>query len=860
MRVWIGAVAAATLIVCGVASAQVRRLESDDFRSIPLRAVGPAFTPGRIGDIAVDPRNKSVWYVVFSSGGVWKTTNAGTTWKPVFDAAGSYSVGCVTIDPTDSETIWVGSGENQSQRSVGYGDGVYKSTDGGATWRNMGLRKSEHIARIVVHPKRPDTVYVAAQGPLWAKGGDRGLFKTTDGGVSWENVLEISADTGVTDVAMDPTKPDTLYAASYQRRRNVGVLIGGGPDSAIHKSEDGGRTWTKPAKGLPDGDKGRIALAISPQKPNVLYTHFNTAKEGAFYRSDDGGESWTRKSALGQLDWQYFGRIQADPYAFDRVWVMDITPAVTDDGGAKFTRQPWGVHPDHHALWIDPADKSHLLSGNDGGLYESRDGGKSWFQFLNLPTAQFYRVCTDDAAPFYRVYGGTQDNGSMGGPHRSANRVGVRTTDWYAVGGGDGFQTRVEAGNPDIVYSLVQNGGLSRTDLKAGVSKAIRPPTGMDKVRWHWDTPLVLSPHEPKRVYLAGSKLFRSDDRGDTWKAVSGDLTRNLDPLKIPVMGKVWGEGAISRNTYTTSLSVITSVAESPKKEGRLVVGTDDGLVQLSDDGGETWTKLDKFADVPADSYVTRVVASAHRADTLYVAFHNWQRGDFAPHLVRSTDFGKTWKSVAGDFPAREGVWCVVEDPVNPDLLFAGTEFGLYVTFDGGKRWRQWRAGAPTIQFRDLEIQKREGDLVCGTFGRGMFILDDIGALRGLDAKSLEKEAVLLPVRRTYLFNEMPFARPSGTFTTPNPPAGAAISVYVKNATGDKLSVVVADADGKTARTLPVPGAAGLQRIQWDMRAAGGRGPVLVKAGKYTATLTKSIGDKAVTVGEAQTFDLVPLP
>jgi len=846
------------LIAATSGFAQERLLKSEDFKSIPLRAIGPAFTPGRVGDIAVDPKNKSVWYVVMSSGGVWKTTNAGTSWKPIFDDAGSYSVGCVSIDPLNSETIWVGSGENQSQRSVGYGDGVYKSTDGGATWKNMGLKASEHIAKIVVHPKDSDTVYVASQGPLWAKGGVRGLFKTTDGGKTWENILEISADTGVTDVAMDPNKPDVLYAASYQRRRNVGVLIGGGPESNIHKSEDAGKTWKKLTEGLPDADKGRIALAISPQKSNVVYAFFNTAKEGAFYRSDDRGKTWARQSAFTVLDWQYFGRIQCDPQAFDRVWIMDIAPAVSDDGGKKFAKQPWPVHPDHHALWIDPSDKLHLLSGNDGGLYETHDAGKSWRQFLNLPTTQFYRVGVDDTVPFYRVFGGTQDNGSMGGPHRSAVRVGVRTTDWFSVGGGDGFQVRVEAGNPDIVYSLIQNGALSRLDLKAGSFKSIRPPAGMEKLRWHWDTPLILSPHNPKRVYVAGNKLFRSDDRGDTWKPASGDLTRNLDPLKIAVMGKVWGDGAVSRNTYTTSLSVITALAESPKKEGQLIVGTDDGLIQVSDDGGEKWTKFDKFGEIPAESYVTDVVASSHHVDTLFATFHNWQRGDFAPQIAKSTDFGKTWKSIVGDLP-KQGIWCLVEDPVNPNLLFAGAEFGLFVTFDGGAHWSEWKAGAPTIQFRDLEIQKREGDLVCATFGRGLFILDDIGALRALTADSLKKEAILLPIRKTYLFAESPLFRPSGNFAAPNPPAGAAITIYLNEAAKEKLSVTIADADGKVLRTLPLAKEAGLQRIYWDMRLIGMRGQGLVKAGKYTATLVKTTDDKPVTVG-TQTIELIPLP
>ena len=846
------------LLTLGIASAQERVLKSQDLQNIPLRAIGPAFTPGRVGDIAVDPNNKSVWYIVFSSGGVWKTTNAGTTWKPIFDGAGSYSVGCITIDPKNSDTLWVGSGENQSQRSVSYGDGVYKSTDGGTTWNNVGLKRSDHIAKIIVHPNDSDTVYVAVQGPLWAKGGDRGLFKTKDGGVSWENVLEISPDTGITDVVLDPNKPDVLYAASYQRRRHVGVLIGGGPESALHKSTDGGKSWVKLNEGLPADDKGRIALAISPQQSDVLYALFNTAKEGAFYHSEDSGKSWTRQSAVAVLDWQYFGRIVADPHRFDRVWIMDMNPTMTDDGGKKFTRQTWAVHPDHHALWIDPTDKTHLLSGNDGGLDESRDGGKNWNHFLNIPTTQFYRVGVDDTLPFYRVFGGAQDNGSMGGPHRSMNRIGVRTTDWFSVGGADGFQVRVEPGNPDIGYSLIQNGSLNRFDLKAGIIKSIRPPAGKEKLRWHWDSPLIVSPHQSKQLYVAGNKLFRSDDRGDSWKAISSDLTRNLDPDTIPVMGKSWGSEAVSRNTFTTTLSVITALAESPKNEGRLIVGTDDGLIQLSDDGGDSWTKCDTFANVPKESYVTDVVASAHGADTLFATFHNWQRGDFAPHIIKSTDFGKTWQSIVGDLPAKQGIWCLVEDPVNPDLLFVGAEFGLFVTFDGGRHWVKYSAGAPTIQFRDLEIQKREGDLVCATFGRGLFILDDIGALRAFTPDCLKCAAALLPVRKTYLFNESPFARPSGTFTAPNPPAGAAITVYVNAAMQEKLSVTISDADGKLLQTLPVPNQAGLQRVYWDMRV-GGRGQALVKPGRYSAKLVKTINDKLVTIGEPQEIELVKM-
>src|SRR5262245_22931100 len=569
-------------------------LTTASLKALGLRGIGPCITPGRIGDIAIDPKNHSVWYVAMSSGGVWKTTNRGVSWKTIFDNTGSYSIGCVTVDPKNSDVVWVGSGENQSQRSVGFGDGVYKSTDGGNTWTNVGLKNSEHIAKIIVDPRDSDVVYVASQGPLWSPGGDRGLFKTTDGGKTWKAVLEISENTGVTDLCMDPRDPDVLYAASYQRRRNVGVLVGGGPESALHKSTDGGLTWKKLKDGLPEVDLGRIALAISPQKPDVLYAHIQRAagkESGGFFRTEDGGKTWTKRGTATVQDGQYYGEIFADPHQFDRVWIMDINVQVTDDGGKTFRRQNWaGVHVDHHALAFDPLDKNYLLSGNDGGLYESYDSGKTWRHFDTLSSTQFYRVAVDNDSPFYNVYGGTQDNGSMGGPVRSKNAVGVRTSDWGKVGGADGMQPRVDPTDPNTVYTSSQNGALVRLDKLTGQNKSIRPPTGKGGgVRWNWDTPFIISPHNAKRLYYAGSRLYRSDDRGDNWKAVSPDLTRNLDPLKQEVMGKVWGPDAVSRNTFTTSLSIATALDESPLKEGLLYVGTDDGLIQVSEDGGQNW-------------------------------------------------------------------------------------------------------------------------------------------------------------------------------------------------------------------------------------------------------------------------------
>jgi photosystem II stability/assembly factor-like uncharacterized protein len=846
-------------------------LSTAGLKGLELRPLGPCITPGRIGDIAIDPKNRSVWYVAMASGGVWKTTNRGITWKSIFDNYGSYSIGCITIDPRNPKVVWLGTGENQSQRSVGFGDGVYRSEDGGETWKNLGLDHSEHVARIVIDPRDSNTVFVASQGPLWKDGGDRGLYKTTDGGKTWTASLSISDQTGITDLCMDARDPDVLYAASYQRRRNVGVLIGGGPESAIHKSIDGGETWVKLTTGLPEKDMGRIALAVSPQKPGVVYAHVQTATgkdRGGFFRSEDGGQNWTRRGAATVQDGQYYGEIIADPHAFDRVYIMDITVQVTNDGGKTFERQSWATHVDHHALVLDPTDPLHLISGNDGGLYETYDGGKSWRHFDTLSSTQFYRVAVDNAAPFYNVYGGAQDNGSMGGPARTRNQAGIRTSDWGRVGGSDGMQPRVDPTDPDTVYTTSQNGSIVRLDRQTGRSTPIRPRAGgKDAVRWNWDTPFIISPHNAKRLYLAGSKLFRSDDRGDNWKAVSPDLTRQLDPNKMQVMGKVWGPEAVSRNTFTTPLSIATALAESPLKEGLLYVGTDDGLVQVSEDGGENWRKIDAFPGVPSGTtWVSDLFTSAHDENVVYAAFNNWQRGDFTPYLLRSRDRGRSWESIAGNLPLRHCVWSMVEDHINRDLLFAGTEFGLFVSVDGGKMWTRI-PGAPTIPFRDLEVQKREGDLVCATFGRGIFVLDDYAPLRSLTEDARTRDAVLCPIRRTWNFAELPFARTGGEFAAPNPPAGALVTYHLRNDLKGKLVLKVTDAEGKTIRELSGPTTAGVHRVNWDLRAGGEgggrrfgpRGGPLVAPGKYTVTLARVVEKETIPLGDPQSVELVPI-
>ena len=850
-----------------------------------MRSLSPTIMPGRVADIAVDPRNRSVWYLANGSSGLWKTTNRGNDWKPIFDEGGSYSLGCVTIDPGNPDVIWLGTGENSSNRSVGYGDGVYKSTDGGQSWKNMGLRDSQHIGKIVIDPRNSDIVFVAAEGPLWSPGGDRGLFKTTDGGQTWKAVLQISENTGVASLAFDPRNPDVMYAASYQRRRNVGLLIGGGPETAIYKTSDGGTSWKKLMSGLPKADKGRIALAVSPQKPDVIYALVCAAgNQSGFFRSSDCGETWTRQSSYEVVDPQYYGEIYPDPHHFDRVYAIDSTIHVTEDGGEKFQPVPWRMHVDHHAIVLDPTDENHLLVGNDGGLYESCDRGETWRHFTNLPTSQFYRVATDDARPFYNVGGGTQDNGSMAGPSRTQYSVGIRASEWIATGGGDGFQSRFDPEDGNIVYSMSQDGEIVRLDRRTGISVGIRPAVveGAPQPRWHWDTPFIISSHAPERLYLAGNRLYRSDDRGDHWRAVSGDLTRQLDPDNQLVMGQIWGADAVQKNRFTTPLSVGSALAESPLREGLLYFGTDEGLVQVSEDGGENWRRIDQFPGVPEQTCVSDIFASQHDADTLYAAFNNYQRGDFKPYLLKSQDQGKTWTSIASNLPDRHVVWSIVEDPKQRNLLFAGTEFGLFVTVDGGLHWIQLKNGVPTIQFRDLAIQRREGDLVAATFGRGIYVLDDYSALRFLTPKTLAQEAALLPPRAAVVYKELGYAVAAfGNFTTPNPPIGATLSYHLgegfAEADNGKVMLVITDAQAKTVRQITGPATPGLHRVQWDLRrtrestadtepqARSGRsgrrgqsGP-LADPGTYTITLTRIVDGKNTTLGEPQTLRIKPL-
>jgi photosystem II stability/assembly factor-like uncharacterized protein len=841
-------------------------LKNISLAGLNFRSVGPAITSGRIADLAVNPNNHSEYYVAAAAGGVWKTSNAGITFNPVFDGEGSYSIGCLAIDPTNTNVVWVGSGENNNQRVVAYGDGIYKSEDGGKSFKNMGLKNSEHIGRIAIDPTNSDIVYVAAYGPLWKSGGERGIYKTTDGGKTWKQVLNVSEHTGFNEVMVDPRFPNIVYAAAHQRQRKVFTYIGGGPESAMYKSTDGGATWNKMMNGIPSRDLGRIGLNYSPANPDILYAVVEaTEGKGGVFKSTDRGASWEKQGGYTSSG-NYYQKIFCDPKDVNKIFVINAYMVVSKDGGKTFSNLgEKSKHIDNHVIWIDPSNTNHYLVGCDGGVYESFDAADNWLFKPNLPVTQFYKVATDNAFPFYHIHGGTQDNFSIGGPSRTISANGIFNSDWYFTSIGDGFESQVDQSNPDIVYAESQYGGLIRYDKKSGEFLDIKPieQEGEAAYRWNWDAPLHISKYDNKRLYFGANKLFRTDDRGNTWKIISGDLSRQIDRNKLEVMGKVWSVDAVAKNGSTDVYGQTTTIAESQFDENTIYVGTDDGLIHITTDGGKSWTKIDGIAGVPERTYVNQIIASQHDKNVAYVTFNHHRYGDFHPYVYKTADGGKTWRSIQNNLPERGTAYTIAEDHVNPNLLFVGTEFGFYFSVDGGAEWIALKNGLPTIAVKDITIQKRENDLVLATFGRGFYVLDDYSPLRYFKKEDLTKAAIIFPVKDALMYIEsVPLGvrgkgfQGESFYTTPNPKVGAVFTYYLKDdiktikekrreAEKEKikkgeapyypsldslrkedeqpaphLMVTVSDENNNVVRRIKAPAKKGMSRIVWDFRYA----------------------------------------
>lgn len=906
-----------TLIFSTQAQAQRKKKKKEDDKkeekgplsdiglgSLKFRSIGPALTSGRIADLAVNPDNPSEFYVAAAAGGVWKTTNAGTTFKPIFDGQGSYSIGSLAMDPNNHNVIWVGTGENNNQRSVSYGDGLYKSVDGGASFKKVGLEKSEHIGMIKIDPRNSDVVYVAAVGPLWSSGGDRGLYKTTDGGTTWTKSLEISEHTGVNEVHFDPRNPDILYATAHQRRRRQWTYLGGGPESGVYKSTDAGETWNKINKGLPGGDKGRIGMAISPVDPEVIYAVVEAKRgQGGFYKSTNRGASWKKMSSTSSSG-NYYQELVADPVDVNRVYLLNTFTQVSVDGGKTFNNLgEKSKHWDNHAMWINPANNHHIRQGCDGGVYESFDQGQNWKFFTNLPVTQFYKVSVDNAEPFYNVMGGTQDNYSLHGPSQTISAHGIVSSDWIVTQGGDGFESVPDPVDDNIVYAQYQNGGLTRFDRKSGENVSIQPKPrkGERAYNFNWDSPLMVSPHDHKTLYYAANKLFRSTDRGDSWTVISGELDQDIDRNTLPIMGKIWPMDAVAKNGSTSRYGAGVSLDESRLKKGLIYVGSDDGQISITEDGGQNWRQINSFPGVPATTYVYDLIASKHDENIVYAAFNNHKSGDFTPYVYKSNDMGRTWISISSNLPTG-AVYALEQDHVNANILFAGTEYGVYVSVNEGQNWKKFSAGLPTINVRDIAIQERENDLVLGTFGRGFYVMDNYAPLRELVPATTDKAGHIFAVKEAIIFNKwLPLgslgSREKGFqgemfFAAPNPASGATFTYWVKDGVtslklertkkeqeafknGDAipyptveqikaedselpsyLIFTIKDQRGDIVSELRSPMKKGMNRINWDLTYAG-FGPVsgrqagessslpssnvYVVPGNYTVSLSQNI-------------------
>lgn len=898
-----------------IISGQAQNIDEDTFSGLKFRNIGPATTSGRIADIAIHPENENIWYVAVGSGGVWKTMNSGTTWKPVFDKQSTYSIGCITIDPNNSHTIWVGTGENVGGRHAAFGDGIYVSYDDGATWKNMGLKNSEHLSKIIVHPENSDIIWVASQGPLWSKGGERGVYKSTDGGKSWKRTLGDSEWIGATDMLIDPNNPNILYAATWQRQRTVAAYLGGGPGSGLHKSTDGGETWKKLTKGIPKSNLGKIGLTMSPFNSDVIYAAIELDRtKGGVFMSTNRGESWSKQSdaVSGGTGPHYYQELIASPHQEGTLYFMNNSALVSKDHGKTFSKMSRSnQHSDSHVVVFKKSDPNYLLFGTDGGLFESFDGTKSWKYIENLPITQYYKLAVDDAFPFYNVYGGTQDNGSHVGPSQTQSTKGILNGDWSKTLGADGAQTATEPGNPNISYGEFQQGVLWRIDKLTGESVFIQPQPreGDPYERFNWDAPILVSTHKPSRIYVASQRVWKSENRGDDWTPISKDLTLNQERITFPMYGKqqswdnAWDVGAMSN--YNT----ITSLAESPKQEGLLYAGTDDGIIQVTENGGTTWQKisLNTIKGLPKTPFVNDVRADLFDANVVYAVLDNHKNGDYKPYVIKSSDKGKSWKLINGNLPSKLLTWRLVQDHVKKDLLFLAAEDGIYFTSNGGTNWIKLKGGAPTISFRDLTIQRRENDLVAASFGRGFFILDDITPLREFDSSMLKSEATLFSIKPAYWYKQTSGfgSQGDGEYSAKNPPFGANFTYFMPeklkslkdirkekekkgntnfpgwqalenetNQNKPSILLIIKDSNGKVVNTVKGTNKKGFNRVNWNLtypnksgerltvpenRNSFGRRGIMATPGTYTVSLVKRVDGVTTSLQEPKEFKVVPM-
>ena len=891
------------------------------YDGLKFRHLGPALMSGRISDIVIHPNNENIWYVASGSGGAWKTENSGTTWKPIFDNEKSYSIGCITLDPQNSDIVWIGSGENVGGRHVAYGDGIYKSVNGGKNWQNMGLKKSEHISKIIVHPTNQNTIWVASQGPLWSKGGERGIFKSTDGGKSWIQKLGDDEWIGATDLIIDPRDPKLLYAATWQRHRTVAGYMGGGPGSNIYKSTDGGDTWKKIDKGLPKSNMGKIGLAISPQNPDVLYAAIElNRRSGGVFKSSNRGESWSKMSdaVSGGTGPHYYQELYASPHNFDEIYLADNYMQVSFDGGKTFSRMNESEkHVDNHAVAFKKDDPNYILVGCDGGLYESFDKTQNWKFIDNLPLTQFYKIAVDNAYPFYYVYGGTQDNNTQGAPSRTDNIHGIRNSDWFILLGGDGHQPATDPNDPNIVYVQWQRGNLNRHDRITGENINIKPqPKIGEKIdRFNWDSPILVSSHNSKTLYFASQRLWKSEDRGDSWTAISKDLTNNIERIQTPFFGSkqkwdnAWDLYAMS------NYSTITSISESPKNSELIYIGTDDGIIQVTEDGGKNWRKTDfsKIIDLPNTSFVNDIKADLFDENIVYAVFDNHKYGDFKPYVFKSINKGKTWKKISSNLPENTILWRIVQDHVDNQLMFLGSEFGVYFTNNQGQTWNKLKNGMPNISVRDLAIQKRENDLVVGTFGRGIYVLDDYSSLREFKKENVSEEIVLFTPKNAFWYTEKRIlgsrrkaAQGDNFYLADNPPYGVNFTYYQANKYKSKKEIrlnqekeleknkkevstptwnllesekneltpsvwaFIYSQDGNIVKKVKAVNKSGFNRISWDLTSESkniitkdnfensSRGN-LIAPDEYSAQMFKQIEGKYIAVSNKVKFNVVPL-